>query len=773
LANFLTVNRLKLFIPIEKSLDLGIYNATMNSAKLNYLVLFSILILFSCSSDSEDPAPEPDNIAPTVDFTIAGISNHSISQTVVVSSSIQINVDAKDEGGIAKVEAFIDNEKVGEDTTAPYQITIDVSGFASKTAGTSKFQDYVLKILVTDTSGNKTSKEQIIHIDNEIPVISNLSILENAIIGGDLNQVTFEIEEKQGLESVEIYLNNQLYQKLDTDSFSFNLQTSELADGSNILKIVARDLADNIGIFEVPFISDNTGPEISIENLSDDQIIDGTITIAPNLADEYSELFSLSIEIDEQALLAVENPENESYVFNSSQFPTGPGTFKIIAKDVLLNTTELEIPVAILRRLLVVNVPANYFDSNLEVILFLSKLDGSLLDEAQVSHDEQQIVFRTPLDLEPEEKIILTFAQNNPWNNVHFARFHSISDIETRILPVINLDYKPKVEQNWTNHKASGFISDDYSNMNAVSTKYYGNLVWENPNYFQFNRLECSTCPLYDMDRYYFKIKETETEPYKYVWVPATIDDNTVLEKSSFTTEGIEKRFIQATNLPTENFGIDLEVLGYLNVDEFTGNYTHQIDLNHTRSYEISPDGIQYNYNDEFESYCTKIKIRDYQGTSFGYQLTSYGSILESFTIPDWTVDWNETNREITINKSSIGDILGKIELGIDNQGDENFVPYNWQIIFNSRENSIVKVPELPDTIKSWDFYSDFIEKPFYIQQLDIKKYEGISDYDDYLLKVIKDNKAPHLASPKIESVFKRNPLSTSDSWPLFDWLFD
>ena len=745
----------------------------MNSTKLNYLALFSILILFSCSSDSEDPAPEPDNIAPTVDFTIAGISDSPNSQAIVVSNQIQINVDAKDEGGIAKVEAYINNEKVGEDTTAPYQITIDVSGFASKTAETSKFQDYVLKILVTDTSGNETSKEQKINIDNEIPVISNLSILENTIIGGDLNEVTFEIEENQGLESVEIYLNNQLYQELDTDNFNFNLQTSELTDGANTLKIVARDLADNIALFEVPFISDNTGPEISIENLSDDQIIDGTITIAPNLADEYSELFSLSIEIDEQALLAVENPENESYVFDSSQFPTGTGTFRIVAKDVLLNTTELEIPVTILRRLLEVNVPANYFQSNLEVILFLSKLDGSLLDEAMVSQDEQKIVFRTALDLAPEEKTMLTFALNSPSYGNDFARFYSISDIDINILRIINLDYKPILEHSYQYYEASGFTTDDKYALRAASTKYQGNLVWDDPNKFQFYNMDCSTCPAYEMENYYFIMRESDTQPYQYTWVLAPIDDNTILDKQNFTTEGIEQRFVQAYNLPSSNYQIHLQILGYLNEEEFAGDYYHLMDENSISYWEVGPNGIGYNYNDDFKSYATKIKLRNYQPSTQGYQLTSFGSVIESFTVPDWTIDWIESDREITINKSGSGDILGKIELGVDNFDDENFVPYDWNIIFNSAETSSVKIPELPETIKSWDFYSDFMEKALFIQQVDIKKYEGISGYNDYLQKVIKDNKSPHLASPRIESVFNRNPLAIIDSYDYFFWLFD
>ncbi|MER3318608.1 MAG: Ig-like domain-containing protein [Allomuricauda sp.] len=737
------------------------------------ILFIAFSILCSCSSDSSDPTPEPDTLAPTVDFAIAGISDSSNSQTVVVSSQIQINVDADDESGIAKVEAFIDGEKVGEDTTSPYQITIDVSSYASKNNLTAKFTDYTLKVTVTDTSGNQTSKEQIINIDNEIPVISNLSISENDIIGGDLNEIAFQIEDNQGLKSIEVYINNQLYQELEADSFSFNLQTSELSDGANTLKIVAQDLADNIALFEVPFISDNTGPEIAIENLSDDQIIDGTITITPNLTDEYSELFSLSIEIDEQALLAVENPENESYVFNSSQYPTGAGTFKIVAKDVLLNTTEVEIPVTILRRLLEVNVPANYFESNLEVVLFLSKLDGSLLDEAVVSQDEQKIIFRTALDLESEEKTMLTFALNSPSYSNDFARFYSISDIDINVLPIINLDYKPILEHSYKYYQASGFTTDDRHAVRAASTKYQGNLVWDDSNKFQFYNMDCSTCPTYEMENYYFIILDSDTQPYQYTWIPAPIDANTILDKQNFTTAGIEQRFVQAYNLPSSNYQLHLQILGYLNEEEFTGDYYHLMDENSISYWEVGPNGIGYNYNDDFKSYATKIKLRNYQPSTQGYQLTSFGSVIESFTVPEWTVDWVQTNREITINKSGSGDILGKIELGIDNHGDENFVPYDWNIIFNSAETSSIKIPELPEIIKLWDFYSDFVEKALFIQQVDIKKYEGISDYNDYLQKVIKDNKSPHLASPRIESVFNRNPLATSDSYDYFYWLFD
>ena len=99
----------------------------MRLTRLTFVGLLSIFVLFSCSSESDEPTPEPDVIAPVVDFSILGSSSSSNSETPIVSNQIVVEIDANDAGGVAKVEAFINNEKVGEDTTAPYQITIDVS----------------------------------------------------------------------------------------------------------------------------------------------------------------------------------------------------------------------------------------------------------------------------------------------------------------------------------------------------------------------------------------------------------------------------------------------------------------------------------------------------------------------------------------------------------------------------------------------------------------------------------------------------------------------
>lgn len=131
------------------------------------LIVFGILC--SCSSDSEDPTPEPDTVAPTIDFTITGASSDSGS--IVVSDQMEININAQDTNGISKVEAFIDNEKVGEDSTAPFTIVVDLSGYATKSL-TSKSQNYTLRVDATDTSGNKSSLEQTITIESKTELIT-------------------------------------------------------------------------------------------------------------------------------------------------------------------------------------------------------------------------------------------------------------------------------------------------------------------------------------------------------------------------------------------------------------------------------------------------------------------------------------------------------------------------------------------------------------------------------------------------------------------------
>ncbi len=120
-------------------------------------LLSALLILFhGCSKDSE-PADkvEPDTIAPEAGFSITGFDT-STTEPLLLKGQIEINVNATDQGGIGKVEAFIDDTKVGEDVSSPYKIVVDLNSFLSSTDKSSDDFSGVLKIVVSDKAGNQT-----------------------------------------------------------------------------------------------------------------------------------------------------------------------------------------------------------------------------------------------------------------------------------------------------------------------------------------------------------------------------------------------------------------------------------------------------------------------------------------------------------------------------------------------------------------------------------------------------------------------------------------
>lgn len=59
---------------------------------------------------------------------------------------------------------------------------------------------------------------------------------------------------------------------------NFELDTRKLADGEHVLRIVSKDPSGREGVRRVPFVVRN-GPDISIEGLNDNEVVDGVIPV--------------------------------------------------------------------------------------------------------------------------------------------------------------------------------------------------------------------------------------------------------------------------------------------------------------------------------------------------------------------------------------------------------------------------------------------------------------------------------------------------------------
>ncbi|SFC60961.1 hypothetical protein SAMN04487891_1157 [Flagellimonas taeanensis] len=717
------------------------------------LLILLVSFLFSCSSDSEEPTPEPDTTAPQVDFSIAGSQSSNTNVPVVVSNQIEISIDAKDSGGIAKVEAFIDDQKVGEDTSAPYEIIIDVSNYTSKQASTNKFTDYTLKITVTDTSGNVTSKDQIIHIDNELPSITNVSLTNGQVIGGDTNMVTFNATDNEGLIGTVIYVNDEMLTEITDESYELNINTLELPDGENLLKIEAIDQAENKAKFEVLFIADNTGPEITLESLTENQIVDETLLLIPEIMDEHSDIVSVEFLMGEDSQTLIEGQTAYEWELDPETFGTGAMSVFIKSTDALNNENMVEFPIEILRRLMTINIPGDFFNpQTARLYVFASGMDGQLLDIERIYDDSTIIKLHTDQETNGDFEYMLTFADYSTGTFGNSSEFTTIQNIVPSILPEMDLKaYNPFFYQGESYLlQTENFDFNDQLSLTGWGADYSASFSHDNngPTGNVYIEKSQNISSALQSNSLYLSLYNYTMSEYSYALLDANVSSNPVLTPDMFTTEGVERKVYEPiiNGEAVETSGISL--YGYMDQEEFDNNIYHLI---YAIGYQYLPDGgIPYYISDAFTHYKYNVRLND-------YFTERTGEPEASFTPVDWTIDYTFSNNQFELSKSGIGHTIGKISIDSDAPEVINGlnIMYRWNLVFDSQEMDQVILPEIPEEIQSWGFYPLYENNNLKVQQVELRGYEGIIDYDSYLTGVIKSNTYPYTISPKMESKFK------------------
>ncbi|WP_430966193.1 Ig-like domain-containing protein [Spongiimicrobium sp. 2-473A-2-J] len=689
-------------------------------------------------------------MAPTVNISIAGFPSATPSEPIVVSGQIEINIDAKDAGGIAKIEAFINEQKVGEDTTAPYQIIVDISSFDSKVGSTNKFKDYILKVSATDDAGNVTSVQQTINIDNEMPMVSAVSLTEGTVINGDVNAVTFEVTDNEVLTSVKTFLNGELLSDVTDGSFEANINTLTLQDGENVFRIEATDAADNVGVFEVNFIADNTGPEVTLPNLEDGQILDELIVLAPQVSDTYSEIVSLEVVYGDTQLILIEDAVDYQLDFNPELFPTGTGSLHFIATDSLGNESETSISVDIYRRLITIHFPANYYNPVFaRIYVFASSMDGETLDSKRVFQDTQEITLRTNVEIDADSEFMLTIGEYQTGAFGNASEFTTLQNLKPSTLGVLNLKTYPRFDAGPTQplrFPATGFDPDDTLGIGSEGFGYGGSLFQEISE-LSLDRRRNTTSTI-NTDFIYLPLFNFDLNEYSYYVADWEFPSDFVLTPDLFTSAGVERRTFEPIVTTGAYESSNIWIAGYFNEDEFQNNVYHRI---YGIGYGFNPaGGIPYYFNNIFDKYRYNVRLNSYYTERTGEPLTSFQTL-------DWTVDYSFANNEVDLIKSGNGHSVGKILIDSNSPVviDGLNISYRWSLLFDSEKMDKIVLPKIPEEIQTWGFYQLYEQNSMEAQQAEIKRYDGITSYDEYLDKVIKNNEFSYLVSPVMESTFK------------------
>lgn len=713
-------------------------------------LLFGLIILnvifLGCSSDSDNDLNEtPDVILPQLDFSLAGITENQTSEPVVVSNQIEINIDAKDEGGIAKIEAFLNNEKVGEDTSAPYKIIIDVSSFTSKAASTNKYKNYTLKITATDKSGNQTSKEQIINIDNEKPTISSVSLEDGSIINGSENLITFDAIDNESLNSVKVYINDEQLPEVVLTDMEININTTVLEDGVNTLKIEAIDNAENVTVHSVDFITDNTGPEIKVENLLEGMIIDEEVLVNIRLTDTHSEIDSVKITINDSIVSNHSYIDPITYTLNPDEFSTGENSIQIETSDTLGNTALFSSSHIIHRRLLKVTLENETINpSYAKFYVFASSSNGELLDIEEATISTKELILNTPIDLGPNEEFMVTFAGYISGYG-DYSGLSTFQNVTRNNLKIINLKKPPKVRV-ISNKEYTVINNPSDTGIDGYGSSY-------NSSYFSDeDRLHMGIRDVINSnnehsDKIYLKSYNYNNNVYSYMLLDAPIQDNFIIDYSNFSSIGVENRFYNAPfELVNNGKSASLMLYGFLNETDRINESSHLL-WNQGRGIETNFDfsnGILYRLDTQFDSYRYELQLEDYYTERTGIPLTYY-------SYPDWSVDFVQNDYNVQVNSSGIEHTTGSLFL----EGSETVDNLcRWNILFDSQTTTNVTLPQLPEELSSWNVSDLYNSASIEAKQVELKRYEGVNSYEDYLIKAVQPNISNRKVSDFMESTF-------------------
>lgn len=686
-------------------------------------LMASFCMVFSCSKDS-GADPEPDSTAPQLTISIAGFTD-SGSVTPVVSKQLLINIDADDAGGVAMVEAYIDDQKKGEDRSAPFSIAIDVSGYTSKGPTSAKYQDYVLRVVATDASGNSSERQVVFNIDNELPSITAVTLQAETLLNGDTNEVSFSATDNEALTAIDVLVNDDILVTLDQEPYAFNLNTLGLDDGPNTLSIRVADAAGNTKAYSVIFIVDNSGPTIDIQNLANGDILDVIRAVTANATDPYAGFESAELLIDGQSSATFSAEQAIAFEIDPESLSFGVHEWTIRAQDSLQNVSEYTLSAEVRRRLITLEIPANYLNPGIpyQYFVFASKLDGTLLSSSQIQTSDANVILLAPVEIGPDEPFMITFASIGL--NAGVANYlNTYRGVTRSQLQTVRPDDPGTYMLSRSIPVNANGIDPNY-NLQITGADYYqstdgnGGLIL---NEFQPSGIGGVSRMVYA------SIMNPINEEYAFQVVDKPVPSGFSFDFQDFSNQGVSSgNFVTVPASYMNQHASNLSLFGFESADAFDTNAFHLLYSNGFGAFIKT--SFNYPIVDYFSSYSHLLNVGNYHEEGPGLPPSSH-------TIPDWTIDPAYDGQTVAVNATGTGHSIGKISFSNDGGGP---IPYEWNITFDSQATSSLIVPELPSVLSGKAIY-DLVESgSMVILQSELRQYnalEGFTAYADQLVRL-------------------------------------
>ncbi len=305
-----------------------------------------------------------DQIKVFIDNTAPTINSVSLYNEQIVSGTINVVINTIDNFGIKELKVYIDNNLVQQVNTTSFNIN------------TTSFPDgeHIIKIEVYDNTLNFSSTQTVVIFNNsndQKPFCYLFFSSTEGVISGN-SRVYIYAEDDNQLKSLELYINGILVSSASlsgkTFSSTYTVNTTQFNDGSYSVVLKVRDSLKQSSTFYTTIKIDNTPPNITT-NISQNEVLSGTKNIDINAVDtngvsylEFSILTSGYYELYKNTY----SVSNLEIVFNTKLYENGNYILKILAKDIVGNTSQVFIPFVIQNEDLPPSLNIN-FESNKKV----------------------------------------------------------------------------------------------------------------------------------------------------------------------------------------------------------------------------------------------------------------------------------------------------------------------------------------------------------------------------------------------------------------------
>jgi len=209
----------------------------------------------------------PELVPPVTSITFP-VNNTTVSGTISLTASSTDNV------GVTKVEFYVNGALQATDTAVPYVYSWNTSSLA---AG-----PYTLMAKAYDAAGNIGQSSNVVVTvvkDTIAPVVSLSAPGNNSTVSGNV-AITVSAHDNIGVSSIEYFLNGILLSASNVAPYTFNWNTTSVANGSYILTGRAYDNAGNMGqSSNVSVTVNNVNRDITLPGSTVFTIIDALLAL--------------------------------------------------------------------------------------------------------------------------------------------------------------------------------------------------------------------------------------------------------------------------------------------------------------------------------------------------------------------------------------------------------------------------------------------------------------------------------------------------------------